>query len=148
MVSGTLPVELLVALLVLALEAAHLVDDLDDALGVPLLVELGVLLVDVADDLLDADLLLLELVAELEDLLDGDRRVEHDLQHAPLALLDALGDLDLALAGEQRDRAHLAQVHAHRVVGLRVAAVEVLFLFLLFSFSVALRRRPLRSLPR
>ena len=35
-----------------------------------------------------------------------------------LAVLDALGDLDLALAGEQRDRAHLAQVHAHRVVGL------------------------------
>ena len=63
-------------------------------------------------------LLLAQLVAELEDLLDRDRRVEHDLQHAPLAVLDALGDLDLALAREQRDRAHLAQVHAHRVVGL------------------------------
>ena len=35
-----------------------------------------------------------------------------------LAALDALGDLDLALAGEERHRAHLAQVHAHRVVGL------------------------------
>ncbi len=35
-----------------------------------------------------------------------------------LALLDAFGDADLALAVEQLDRAHLAQVHAHRVVGL------------------------------
>ena len=31
--------------------------------------------------------------------------------------LDALGDGDLALAGEELHRAHLAQVHAHRVVG-------------------------------
>ena len=67
---------------------------------------------------------LAQLVAQLEDLLDRDRRVEHDLQHAPLAVLDALGDLDLALAGEQRDRPHLAQVHAHRVVGLGVAVAS------------------------
>ena len=56
-VSGSLRVELLVVRLVLGVQAAHLVDQLDDALGVPLLVELGVFLVDVADDLLDADLL-------------------------------------------------------------------------------------------
>ena len=116
-------------------ETAHLVDELDDALGVPLLVELGVFFVGVMDDLLDADLLLAELVAELEDLLDGDRRVEHDLQRRPLALLDALGDLDFALAGEQRDRAHLAQVHAHRVVGLGVAVVVLLFGLFLPSVS-------------
>ena len=48
-------------------------------------------------------------------LLDGDRAVEHGLEHLALAVLDALGDLDLALAGEQRDRAHLAQVHADGV---------------------------------
>src|SRR3546814_3101808 len=30
---------------------------------------------------------------------------------------DALGDGDLALAGEQFDGAHLAQIHADRVVG-------------------------------
>src|SRR6185312_2275824 len=134
---GKLAGDLLVAQLVLAVQAAHLVDELDDAVGVPLLVELGVFLVDVADDLLDADLGLLELVAELEDLLDGDRRVEHDLQHAPLAFLDALGDLDLAFAREQRDRAHLAQVHAHRVVGLRIALVVLFGLFLLALFFVA-----------
>jgi hypothetical protein len=33
------------------------------------------------------------------------------------AFLDALGDADLALAGQQLDRAHLAHVHAHRVGG-------------------------------
>jgi hypothetical protein len=43
---------------------------------------------------------------------------EIDLMTDELAALDALGDLDLALAGEQRHRAHLAQVHADRVVGL------------------------------
>ena len=118
--------ELLVDLLRLLVQAADLVDDLAHALDVPLLVELGVLLVGVLDDVLDADLLLAQLVAELEDLLDRDRAVEHDLQHPALAVLDALGDLDLALAGEQRDRAHLAQVHAHGVVGLGEAVLLLL----------------------
>ena len=40
-------------------------------------------------------------------------RLDHVLQ----AVLDALGDLDLAFAREQLDRAHLAHVHAHRVGG-------------------------------
>ena len=31
------------------------------------------------------------------------------------AVLDALGDLDLAFAGEQLDGTHLAHVHAHQV---------------------------------
>src|SRR5450631_1157430 len=123
-----LGVQLLGDLLLLLPEPANLVDHLADALDVPLLVELCVLFVRVLDDLLDANLLLPQLVAQLEDLLDGDRRVEHDLQHAPLAVLDPLGDLDLALTGEQRHRPHLAQVHAHRVVGLRVAVGVFLFL--------------------
>ena len=108
-----------------------LLDRLADAVDVPLLVELGVLLVDVPDDLLDADLLLAQLVGEAEDLLDRDRRVQHDLQHAPIAVLDALGDLDLALAREQRDGPHLAHVHAHRIAG-----------------PGASRRRPLPPWPR
>src|SRR6185312_9579999 len=36
--------------------------------------------------------------------------------------LDALGDGDLALAAEQLHRAHLAQVHAYRIVGAVVGA--------------------------
>ncbi len=43
---------------------------------------------------------------------------EIDLITVELAALDALGDLDLALAREQRHRAHLAQVHADGIVGL------------------------------
>jgi hypothetical protein len=37
--------------------------------------------------------------------------------HRLAAGLDALGDGDLALAGEQLDRTHLAQIHAHGIVG-------------------------------
>ena len=43
-------------------------------------------------------------------------RVEDRARDGVLALLDALGDLDLALAREERDAPHLAQVHADRVV--------------------------------
>ena len=40
------------------------------------------------------------------------------------AALDALRDLDLAFAGEEVDRAHLAHVHAHRVRGSTELAVD------------------------
>src|SRR5690606_33047012 len=57
-------------------------------------------------------------------LLQAHLALEDDLEDLELAVLDALGDLDLTLTGEQRNRAHLAQVHAHRVVRLgRVAVV-------------------------
>jgi hypothetical protein len=70
-----------------------------------------------AEDLAVGDEDALELVDFLlvaTDLLD--LLVQH-VEDPHVALLDALGDLDLALAGEQRDGAHLAQVHAHGVVG-------------------------------
>src|SRR6185437_8445027 len=125
-------------LLGVALELADLVDDLADAIDVELLVELGLVLVDVLDDVLDADLALAQALADLEQFLDGDRAVEHGLQHLALAVLDALGDLDLALAGEQRDRAHLAQVHADGVARARVRVLLVLVdLFLLVLFTDA-----------
>ena len=129
-------VELLLELLGVALELADLVDDLADAIDVELLVELGLVLVDVLDDILDADLALAQALADLEELLDGDRAVEHGLEHLALAVLDALRDLDLALAGEQRDRAHLAQVHADGVARTRVRVLLVLVDFLLL-FLVA-----------
>jgi hypothetical protein len=40
------------------------------------------------------------------------------LDHGQLAALDSPRDLDFALAREERDGAHLAQVHPHRVVRL------------------------------
>jgi hypothetical protein len=112
-------------------EVLHLVDEAQDAAVRLLLVELAVLLVGVADDLLDADLVLPELVAEVDDLADGDRAVQDGAEDGVLALLDALGDLDLALAGEERDAPHLPEVHPDRVVALRVVRAVGLLLLLL-----------------
>ncbi len=60
----------------------------------------------------------LELLAHLDDFLRDLRRARDRLDDRQLALLDALRDRDFALAREQRHRAHLAQVHADRVVRL------------------------------
>ena len=59
------------------------------------------------------------------------------------AVLDALGDLDLALAREQLDRAHLAHVHAHRVGGAAEFGVDgrERGLGLLLDVLVGLRHR-------
>ncbi len=40
-------------------------------------------------------------------------------------LLDALGDANLALAGEQFHRAHLAHVHAHRIGGAAEFGIQI-----------------------
>ena len=61
--------------------------------------------------------LLAQLVAQGEDLLNRDRGVEHDLQDAPVAFLDALGDLDFALTRQQRNGPHPAHVRPHRIAG-------------------------------
>ncbi len=76
------------------------------------------------DEFVDLELVLLDLAGELEDLRDRRRagRDRHD--HVLQAFLDALGDLDLAFAGEELDRAHLAHVHAHRVGGAAEFGVE------------------------
>ena len=70
------------------------------------------------DELLDDPRVAARVLEQLQDLLEDHGVVGEGLVDLRLALLDALGDLDLALAVEQLDRAHLAQVHAHRVVGL------------------------------
>ena len=120
-------------------ELANLVDQLEDALFRLGLVEHGVLVLvlGVTNEILHADLLAAQLVAEIDDLADGDRAVEDGGQHAVLAVFDALGDLDLALAGEQRDGAHLAEVHPDRVVRLRVVA-RVFFVLAVAADGVGL----------
>ena len=75
----------------------------------------------------------LQLVADVEDLRHRQPAGEQRAQDFLLALLDALGDLHLALAGEERDRAHLAQVQAHRVVGLAARLVVLVLLLLLLG---------------
>ena len=41
------------------------------------------------------------------------------------AFLDALGDANFALAGQQLDRAHFAHVHAHRIGGAAEFRIEI-----------------------
>ncbi len=70
------------------------------------------------DDFLDVADAAAEVFAEADDLANDDGRARDGLHDAELAALDALGDFDFALAGEQGNGAHLAEVHADGVVGL------------------------------
>ena len=69
------------------------------------------------DDVAQEHLSLVELVAPDDDGLEGERALAQPRDHGLAAGLDALGDGDLALAGQEFHRAHLAQIHAHRIVG-------------------------------
>ena len=60
----------------------------------------------------------LQVLAQRHNLANHDRRTRNRLQHAHLAALDTLGNLHFAFARQQRHGAHLAQIHAHGVVGL------------------------------
>ena len=68
-------------------------------------------------DFLDRANAFLEVLAHGQQLADHDGRARERLEHADLPALDALGDFDFALAGEQGHSAHLAQIHADGVVG-------------------------------
>ena len=69
----------------------------------------------------------LQLLPELHDELRDGGRARHGPDDRPLAVLDALGDRHLALASQERHRAHLSQVHADGVVRLvrRARAGEI-----------------------
>ena len=69
------------------------------------------------DDLAQEDLALVELVTPDDDGLEGERALAQAGDHGLAAGLDALGDGDLALAGQQLHRAHFPQIHTHGVIG-------------------------------
>ena len=69
------------------------------------------------DDVAQEHLSFVQLIAPDDDRLEGERAFAQPRDHRLAAGLDALGDRDLALAREELDRAHLAQVHAHGIVG-------------------------------
>ncbi len=69
------------------------------------------------DDVAKEDLSFVELVAPDDDGLERQRAFAETRDHRLAAGLDALGDGDFALARQQLDRAHLAQIHPHRIVG-------------------------------
>ncbi len=68
-------------------------------------------------DFLDGAHAALQVLADGDDFADDDRRARQRLEHAQLATLNALGDFNFAFAREQRNRAHLAQIHADGIVG-------------------------------
>ena len=76
------------------------------------------------DQLVDAHFVVLDASRERKDLLHGRRARGDRLDHVLQAVLDALRDLDFALARQQFDRAHLAHVHAHRVGGAAELGVD------------------------
>ncbi len=69
------------------------------------------------DDVAQQDLALVQLVAPHGERFEGQRAFAQRADHQLAAGLDALGDGDFAFAGEELDAAHLAQIHAHRIVG-------------------------------
>ena len=69
------------------------------------------------DDVLDRDALLRSSSLSAWNSLDGEVRGEDRARDLVLAFLDALGERDLALAREERDAAHLAEVEPHRILG-------------------------------
>ena len=69
------------------------------------------------DDVAEEDFSFVELVTPDDNGLEGERALAQAGDHGFAAGLNALGDGDFALAREQLDRAHLAQIHAHGIVG-------------------------------
>src|SRR5262249_28387522 len=69
------------------------------------------------DDVTQEHLSLVKLVAPNDDGLESQWALAQAGDHRLAAGLDALGDGDLALTRKQLHRAHLAQIHANRIVG-------------------------------
>jgi len=68
------------------------------------------------DDVAQKNFAFVQLVAPDNDRLEGERALAQPRDHRLAASFDALGDGDLALARQELDRAHFAQIHAHRIV--------------------------------
>ncbi len=94
-----------------------------DQLGVEALLAFAAIGGVEIDDVAQQHLAFDQGVMPLDDGADGHRAFADAADHHLAAGFDALGDGDFALARQQLDRAHLAQIHAHRVVG----AAQILF---------------------
>ncbi|MCY1484950.1 hypothetical protein D9M68_185640 [compost metagenome] len=69
------------------------------------------------DDLAQQRLAFVQFVAPDDQRLERQRALTETGDHRLAASLDALGNRDFAFAGQEFDRAHLAQIHADRIVG-------------------------------
>src|SRR5216684_3864208 len=132
--------ELQIELLVDVARLAHRFDLLLHLLGAILDALVGDFLVVEDDELADRAITAAQLVAEQDHFLGDERRAGNRLDDGELAALDAPRDLDLALARQERHRAHLAQIHADRVVRLVERARREIELHLLGAFARAVDR--------
>src|SRR6267154_2071854 len=90
------------------------------------LVEIGAAIGRVEiDDVAQQHLVFVQRIAPTDQRAHRQRALADAADHHLAASLDPLGDRDLALARQQLDRAHLAQVHAHGVVGAADVIVDV-----------------------
>ena len=110
--------ELLAVLQVLVVRLRHLGGELQRLLDLVLDLLLGDLFLVEDHHVAHGELARAQALGQPRHLLRGHGRAGDDAHDGLLAALDALGDLDLALAREQRHRPHLAQVHADGVVRL------------------------------
>ena len=86
------------------------------------------------DDVAQQHLVFVERVAPAQQRAHGQRALADAADHHVAAGLDALGDGDLALARQQLDRTHLAQIHAYRIVG--AADIVVIDIAAHFAFAI------------
>ena len=100
----------------------------------------GEFLVTELQDVLDDAGIRHQLVPERNDLPNNDGGTRERLQNRHLSPLDAFCDLDFTVAREQWHGSHLAQIHAHGIVGLfqsprRQVQFDIFGLFFEFLFA-------------
>ena len=99
------------------IELGDLVNLLERVFGFRFDLFFGELFVVELDDFLDGARAIAQIFADLQKFLQDQRSARDGFQDEQLAAFDALGDGHFAFAGEQRNGAHFAQVHAHGIVG-------------------------------
>ncbi|MNK76556.1 hypothetical protein D3C87_961300 [compost metagenome] len=79
---------------------------------------------EAVDHFIDLDFVARDFLRQRDDFADRGRAGGNGLDHVFQAAFDALGDLDLAFARQQRHGAHFTHVHAHGVGGAAEVGVD------------------------
>ena len=111
--------------MLLLVDDLDLVEEQDDALALVHLVFGGVVFFDGLDHILELDAVLAQVFAHVDEFFHGHRHFHKGVEHVLFTVFYLLSDDHFAVAVEQGNRTHFAQVHAHRVgiAGREVAGV-------------------------